>query len=316
MNSLTIFLTGVTGVLGKRVSTLLIEQGHRVVALCRSHENLTYCKQNGIIGRMGDLFDKSEVVKLSHDCDVIMHLATHMPKRELPAKKDWKINDMIRVEGTANLIQAAIANRVKLYIQPSVAFVYGDQGGNVVTEQSMISEHQISMTKSAVTMESIVREKLNDIVPYIILRFGMFYSHDSFHTLNLVQNIKNQKMPIIGTGEYYWNFLHVDDAASAIIYAMNNAQQLRNKTLNVADYNPILFKDFAIALSNYFMAKAPRRIPFWLARLLLGNDVYKFITNSYQLRKSSTLAGWTLKNTNIIQWIIDTFDPQGVRRAV
>lgn len=303
MEPKTIFITGVTGVLGRQLTPLLQAQGHKIVALCRSEKNIEYCTRAGIEGRYGDLFDQQSVIDISKDCDVIMHLATSMPAAKLPRKHDWKMNDRIREEGTYNLANAAIINKVELFVQPSVAFVYGNQSGDFVTEATSIPSEPVAMVKSALAMERLLQEKLSQHVPFVILRFGMFYSEDSFHTKSLIEDVKARKMPIIGSGDNYMNFIHTEDAATAIVYALNRSQHLANAIINVSDFNPVTSRELLENLSSFLNVSGPRVIPKFLARLVLGKDIYHFATDSYRLKKAEIMSAWEPKHKSFLTWV-------------
>src|ERR1700712_4466371 len=85
-----VFITGATGVLGKRVAKLLIEKNIQVVALSRSASNVSQLKQIGVEVFEGNLFDTKEMIEATKNCDAIFHLATHIPRKPIPNKlKDW-----------------------------------------------------------------------------------------------------------------------------------------------------------------------------------------------------------------------------------
>ncbi|MFZ0452924.1 MAG: NAD-dependent epimerase/dehydratase family protein, partial [Ignavibacteriaceae bacterium] len=124
-----IFSAGATGVLGRRVIQSLISSGHHVVGLSRSDKNDQIINQLGAEPRHGNLFDKNSLVSTSFDCDVILHLATAIPTQAPSKEADWDLNDRIRIDGTKNLIEAAIQNNCKLYVQESITALYGNQNG-------------------------------------------------------------------------------------------------------------------------------------------------------------------------------------------
>lgn len=128
-----VFVTGATGVLGRRVIRNLVDQQFSVVALSRSAQNTELLRKERVEIREGDLFNKGEMIAAKKNSDAILHLATSIPKKTLAKLSDWQMNDRIRVEGTANLVDAAIANNVKTFVCESVAMLYGQQHGNFVT---------------------------------------------------------------------------------------------------------------------------------------------------------------------------------------
>ncbi len=295
-----VFITGATGVLGKRVVKSLIDKDIQVVALSRSASNSSQLKQAGVEVVEGNLFDPEEMIEATKNCDAIFHLATHIPRKPIPNKmKDWEENDKIRTEGTKALLQAAVANNIKIFIQESVTILYGNKNGETVTSETPIAEEQIKWTRSAVEMENMIRGEKR--TGHIILRFGSFYSEDSWNTTYLFDSIRKRQFPVIGKGDFYWNLISVDDAANAVVYSYQNFQRLKNKTINFTDFSPILYKDFAIGLAALTGSKKPFSIPLFVAKLLMGKEVIGFITNSYRIQQDDIISDWKPKYKNCLE---------------
>lgn len=295
-----IFITGATGVLGTRVVKLLSEKNIKVVALSRSASNSLQLKQAGVEVVTGNLFNPDEMIAATKKCDAIFHFATHIPRKPIPNKlNDWKENDKIRTEGTKALLQAAVANNIKIFIQESVTILYGNKNGATVTSETPIAKEQIRWTKSAVEMENMIRSEKR--TGHVILRFGSFYSEDSWNTTYLFDSVRKRKMPIIGKGDFYWNLISVDDAANAVVYSLENFQRLKNKTINFSDFSPIQFKDFANGIATLTGSKKPFSIPFFLAKLLMGKNIIGFITNSYRVQQDDIISDWKPKYRNYLE---------------
>ena len=77
-------------------------------------ENDTVLSTLGAEPRRGDFFDAASLRNIIAGCDVVMHLATAIPKKILVRKGDWLLNDRLRTEGTRNLAEAALANACRL----------------------------------------------------------------------------------------------------------------------------------------------------------------------------------------------------------
>lgn len=284
-----VFITGATGVLGKRVVKLLVENNLKVRALSRSEANENIIRSLGGIPVSGDLFNSDDMIKASEGCDIILHLATAIPKNGKPKAADWKMNDRIRTEGTYVLLEAARVNEIGFFLQQSIAFLYGNRNGETVTADMRIADKQPGMLNSAKTMEEIIQKSG---VHYAIVRFGSFYSADSAQTKGQVEAVKKRKLPIIGKGDFYWNVIHVDDAASAILHILLNKERCQNKIINVSDFNPILFSDWVKAIASATGSKPPASIPKWIGRLVLGKDMFGVLTSSYKLVKEDVMKDW------------------------
>ncbi|GIU90539.1 MAG: hypothetical protein KatS3mg010_1638 [Acidimicrobiia bacterium] len=69
--------------------------------------------------------------------DAVCNLATHIPPvREASRPDAWAENSRIRAEGSRNLVGAAVAAGAQVYVQESIAFVYGEHGNRVIDADS------------------------------------------------------------------------------------------------------------------------------------------------------------------------------------
>src|SRR5947208_2221175 len=114
-----IFVTGATGVIGRRVVPLLTAAGHSVTGVARSAEKRVALERTGARAVHVDLFDRDNVRRAVAGHDVVVNLATHMPVSTLRMLLpwSWQENDHVRREGSAILADAAIAGGVMRFIQ-------------------------------------------------------------------------------------------------------------------------------------------------------------------------------------------------------
>jgi nucleoside-diphosphate-sugar epimerase len=289
-----VFIAGATGVLGRRVVRQLIAHGHQVVGLCRSVRNREWLDSQGAVPRKGSLFNLDQLEQISADCEVTLHLATSIPTKSRTTARDWALNDRIRRDGTANLVNAALRNNHEFYLQQSVTLLYGDRGGEWVDESADLPKEQFDLVQSAVDMEGIVQQAGKDGLPATILRMGRFYSYDSAHTQAMFQMVGKRIFPVIGQGDYFWHLINVDDAAYAVVKAVEARQACIGKTFNVCDDEPVLFDTYLKFVAEILGARSPMHIPVWLARVMLGaSTVETLIASTRCLNhrfKSST--GW------------------------
>ncbi len=290
-----IFLSGATGVLGRRVVRLLVEQGHHVIGLSRSQRNEEWISQNGAEARLGDLFNLSGMIRLTGDCEAILHLATAIPKKARTSLADWAANDRIRREGTEILVEAAMRNGCQLFLQQSVTFLYGDRNGEWVDESTSITAQPEGILRSAADMEEIVNSAIRRKgLPAILLRFGSFYSHDSAHTQAMFERMRKGTDAVVGSGNVYWNLINVDDAALAVFRAVEHFPNNLGQTFNICDDKPVLYGELADEVARMLGARRPGRIPAFLARLLLGTQTVNFLLASVRCKNqlAKEKLGW------------------------
>lgn len=292
-----VFVAGATGVLGRRIVRRLLAEGHGVAALSRSVRNREWLSANGAEPRNGDLFDRAGLRDIVAGCDAVVNVATAIPTGARPAAADWLLNDRIRTEGTENLFSAAAAGGCRLFIQEGVTFLYGDRGGEWTDESVPPAAALPPMLRSAVTMEEILTgAAIKGRGPAVtILRFGSLYAHDSAQTAGMFSMVEKRRLPLIGKGDAYWNLIHADDAAEAVLCALAKPGGGAAGTFNICDDEPVKFRDLVHFIAGTLGARSPGRIPALLARLFIGTPAVKFLTASARCSNAAAKRelGWS-----------------------
>src|SRR5689334_25393260 len=108
--TMRIFVTGATGVVGRRLVPLLSAAGHDVTAIARSSSGRDRLQRQGAKAVEVDLFNSSAVQSAIAGHDVLVNLATHIPSRswQIFLPWAWRENDRIRRDGSAALVDACI----------------------------------------------------------------------------------------------------------------------------------------------------------------------------------------------------------------
>ena len=305
-----IFIIGATGVLGKRVASQLVKQGYEVQTLVRSKEKALEIEKIGGTGFIGSVYDKVNLLKMTKGVDGLLHLATSIPRKSKTKSSDWDENNRLRTELTKILIEVVKENKISFYIQNSVLFIYGQRNGAVISEETVVQKPIITAVKlsksfrydleSQIDGESMINFELKTGFPGIIMRFGFFYSTDSTTTRDIVNTIKKGKFPIIGKGKAFINFIHVDDAAEAVISVIKNYNKVIGKTFNISDNEPVSLENFLIKVSLKLGAKKPGHVPVFLAKMFAGEYSVNLFLSSYKNKNSmlKKMTNWEPKYHN------------------
>ena len=291
-----IFVAGATGVLGRRVLPRLTQRGHQVSALTRSKGNSALIRELGAQPVSADLFDPASMRTACRGAAAVLHLATAIPTGTRTRLKDWEVNDRIRTDGTRALVDGALAAGVSLYLQQSVTFLYGDRNGAWVDESQSIDPDPGAILRSAAEMESIVDSaRRSRRLPAVVLRFGWFHSHDAAHTRALIALALKRRLPILGAGDTYINFIHVDDAAECVARAVDRHDAIRGETFNVVDGAPVAQREFVTWLAERLGTPPPRRVPRWMLRFTLPKHQRETLSASHRCGngRARERLGWT-----------------------
>jgi UDP-glucose 4-epimerase len=242
-----VLLTGGSGFLGRRVAGLLAEDGHNVVSIGRTAPRAAGPGTPGF--HRVDLTDNVAVRRGMAEIgtvDSIIHLAAMVPKNagEDQARAAFDAN----LIGTINLFdafgRAGQANTVA-----STAEVYGLPAGHAPIREDAepfpLSWYGASKVAAEVYCRVLERQKEMRIA---LLRFTVLYGPgDPIQRAipNFVRSaVRGESIRIFG-GEELRDYLHVDDAARAVITAW---EQRLSGTYNVGSGTGIAVRDAAAAV--------------------------------------------------------------------
>jgi nucleoside-diphosphate-sugar epimerase len=286
-----IFMTGATGVIGRRVVPLCLQRGHEVTALARSADAKSRIERLGARSTIVDMFDGDGLTRAIAGHEAVINLATHLPSSTarmfLPGA--WYENDRIRREGSANVAAAAIATGVKRLVQESFGLVYPDLGDAWIDETVPIAPDRYNHSVADAERSAARFTESGGIG--VALRFASFYGPDSRFLREMVGMVYRGYSPLPAPVEAFMPSVHHDDAASAVMAALD----LPPGIYNVVDDQPLTHRELVDSLADALGAHRPRFLPMWLTKLLGGP--LRTYSRSMRLsnRKLVHASGWSPK---------------------
>jgi nucleoside-diphosphate-sugar epimerase len=289
-----VFVAGGTGVIGRRLVPQLVARGHQVTATTMSAAKLGLLQQLGADGVVMDGLDAVSVgaAVAAARPDAIVHQMTGLSEehagRPNMRKPDrfFASTNRLRSEGIDHLLAAAEATGVSHVVAQGHASMNGIRaGGWVKTEQDPLEV--LEGTKAINHLEDVVVEAGG-----AVLRYGGFYGPGAND--DQVKLVRKRLFPLVGGGTGYVSWVHVDDAASATVLAV---EQKARGVFNIVDDEPAPVSEWLPYLAACAGAKPPRRLPKWLARLLAGEMVVGMMTEGrgFSNAKAKRELGWQLR---------------------
>ena len=157
-----IFLAGASGVIGRKLTPMLVDAGHTVAGTTRSEEKAELVRELGAEPFVIDVYDAQALRGLVVDWspDLVMYQLTDLPDDESEIPDYAADNARIREEGTANLIAAAQAAGAERFLAQSIAWTPADGNGSREALESQVLAYEGTG---------------------VVLRYGQFYGPGTYY---------------------------------------------------------------------------------------------------------------------------------------
>jgi nucleoside-diphosphate-sugar epimerase len=295
-----VFVAGGSGVIGRRLVPQLVARGHQVTATTTGPGKLGLLERLGAEAVVMDGLDAASVGEAVAKArpDAIVHQMTaispaHAGKPDIKHIDRWfAITNRLRTEGTDHLIAAAEAAGGPHFVAQGYASWNGiREGGWVKTEEDPLN----LMEGTASHVGLMAMEHIEDVVVKAggaVLRYGALYGPGAID--DQVELVRRRQFPLVGRGTGYSSWVHLDDAASATVLAV---EQKAKGVFNIVDDEPAPASEWLPHLAACAGAKRPIRVPKWLARLLAGDQAVVMMTEGrgFSNAKAKRELGWELR---------------------
>ena len=217
-----ILITGANGLVGSFLCRELAQRGQKVRALVRAHSDCSLLEdvKEQIDFIMGDVKDIGSLIDAMDGVDYVIHTAAVISFWKGRKEEMFQVN----VEGTANVVNAAIVRGIKKFIHISSVAAIGRKAGTILVDESSKWEESslntaYANTKYLAELEVYrgMEEGLNALIinPSVILGPGM----KGTSSVRLFEYVKNQNKYYT---EGYMNYIDVRDLVESIIVLLEN----------------------------------------------------------------------------------------------
>lgn len=298
-----VFVAGASGAIGRRIVPQLIEKGHDVIGMTRSRPELV--RELGAEAVQADALDRRAVEKAVVEArpDVVVHQLTALSgglTNPRAIGKTFEATNQLRTTGTDNLLAAARAAGVRRFVAQSFAgWPFERKGGPAKTEEDPLDPSPPKAMRSVLDAIRYLEKTVTGVpdLEGVVLRYGGFYGPGTSMSSNGGEHtaaLRKRRFPIVGDGGGVWSLIHIDDAASATVAAVEHGPR---GIYNVADDRPAPVREWLPVLAEAVGAPPPRHVPLWLARVLAGEPTVVMMTEirGAANRKAKWELGWKLR---------------------
>jgi nucleoside-diphosphate-sugar epimerase len=235
--------------------------------------------------------------------DVIVHQLTAIP----PAvnmrhfDREFALTNRLRIEGTDHLLSAGKAIGVKRFVvQSNAGVLYARTGGPIKREDDPLDDDPPPAMRQVLASIRHLEAAVTGAqwTDGLVLRYGWFYGPGTSIALDppgsQIELIRKRQFPIVGDGTGVWSFIHVEDAATATVAAVDGGPA---GIYNVVEDEPAPASEFLPVLAAGVGAKRPFRVPRWLGRLEAGEVAVMAMTEirGASNDKAKRELGWQLR---------------------
>ena len=252
-----VFVAGGTGAIGVPLIRSLVGAEHQVTVLTRSPEKQRMILDLGATPAVADVLDDitlRTVVKAAHPTHVI-HELTALPSGGVRKASQLAPTNRLRIEGTRNLLNAAIAAGATRIVVGSFAPAQGfghdapqDVRDGVTAVESMESQ----------TLEA----NRSGHIEGIVLRYGLFYGLGNPATEKMLSTVRRRMLPVIRGDHSLLPWINIADAVSGTMAALDHGQP--GRVYNIVDDKPASMTEVVGAMAAYAGARPPWAVPLWL----------------------------------------------------
>ncbi len=273
-------ITGSSGTIGTQLFEKLLEQGYKVCGFDKKF-NKWHSRLNKLT-IIGNLLNKKALKKIPKDFDLIIHLAANARVYDLVLRPDLALENIV---STYNILDFSRKIGIKKFIFSSSREVYGNRKKIIAKEGDI----DLQLCESAYAASKISDEALIYSfskcygIDYIICRFsnvyGMYDQSERFVPL-MIKNMREDKDVEIFGKDKVLDFTYIDDCISGVIKCVENFQDAKGNTFNIATGEGQKLTDVAKIIKKKLNSKS---------KILIGKnrqgEVVRFIADISKAKK-------------------------------
>jgi 2-alkyl-3-oxoalkanoate reductase len=297
-----VLVAGAGGAVGQQLIPLLTRARHEVGGLLKSESKRDALMAMGATPFVADALDPSAVQAIVQTFrpDAIINQLTAIPQVIDLAHfdRDFALTNRLRTEGTDNLMAAAKkVNVARFVVQGFGGSPYAPTGSGVKTEEDPFDPDPPTQFRTTFAALHHLESSVLGSFPEggVVLRYGWFYGPRTSLSKDgpMVQAVRKGMLPIVAGGTGLWSFLHIEDAASAALAALEGKAGI----YNIADDEPALVRDWVSMLAELVGAKPPFHVPAAIARMLIGDHGVAMMRDNRGISnaKAKRELGWSAR---------------------
>ena len=263
-----VLVAGATGAVGLRAVRALVACGHEVTGVSRTADGRRPLEDLGAEGVVADAMDAESIARAVAEAapEAVVDVLSAVPKGGAWRAEDMEPTNQLRIHGTRHLLDAAMKAGVRRYVAESSYLIYGsgDLGDEPLTEDRTTPVHPHAwllreVADAVATKErNVLDASASGSIESVVLRFGNLFGPGPAIAA-MVSGLRRRHLPVQWPTSGTTPWLHVDEAADAIVVAVETGQP--GAVYNIVEDESISFAEFLRCLATTVGVPAPPVIP-------------------------------------------------------
>jgi nucleoside-diphosphate-sugar epimerase len=222
VNRTRVLVTGATGFTGGHLCERLVKEGHDVRALVRDSCRASKLHRLGIELAVGDLRNIASVERAMAGSEIVYHVGAEFRHENFSRKQMREVN----VDGTRNMLDAAVKAGVQRFVHCSTVGVHGDVKDPPANENAPYAPGDVYQHSKTDAERLVLQYGDQAQLPIVIFRPGGIYGPGDLRFLKLFKAIKNRRFIMLGSGKVLYQVVYIDDLIDGILLCGTNDNAL------------------------------------------------------------------------------------------
>ena len=296
-----ILVTGGTGFLGTELADELIRKGHELILSTRGLKP-SFDPYPAQFVKWP--LDKDELAPHLGDIEACIHLMGESVAGKRWTKKRKKEIKFSRITGTQQVVDILrLCPRLKTFISSSAIGIYGNRLEEELTEQS--AEGSGFLASVCKHWEAEAKQLERPDVRTVFLRTGVVFGRGGGFLNEMETLFKNNLGGVIGDGEQFISWIHLQDWIRATIFCLDNAI---SGPVNLTAPQPVTNRNFTHTYGELIGQKFYPPVPAFGAKLAMGEMASLALDSQYVLPQKLQNQGFQFQHTDLKAALDDLYD--------
>ena len=248
-----VLVTGAGGFTASHLCERLVQQGYQVRGLVRDPNRCSDLQRRGVELVVGDLRDPKSLKHAVKGMDIVYHIAALFRAENVSRKEMWETN----VEGTRNLLDAAVKAAVRRFVHCSTVGVHGGIKNPPASEETPYGpgdHYQESKTEGE---RVALRYMAEGRLPVVVFRPGGIYGPGDLRFLKLFKAVQKRRFIMLGSGEITYHLVYINDLIEGILLCGTNEKSIGNVFI-LAGEAPVTLNQLVAVIAEILDVPPPR----------------------------------------------------------